>query len=161
MPLLVNIQHLTRHEVVLKGELPAEELDLDVHDEMIQARKPLLYDLVAEQLEHAVLVQGRLALTLDCQCVRCLKPVSVPLELPRWACHLQLTGEDAVPIVNDCVDLTPWIREDILLEFPQHPVCIPECGGLKSAARSKPEKPGESEKGLPSSARAELDKLKL
>jgi uncharacterized metal-binding protein YceD (DUF177 family) len=56
------------------------------------------------------------------------------------------------------VNLTPYIREDILLALPQHPLCEPECGGLKPPASLKD--PGEmSEKA--SSAWSELDKLKL
>ncbi len=73
MPLKINLRHLEEHEVRLQGELPAGELDFDLHDELIRAEKPLRYDLTAEKLHDAVLVQGRLELTLDCQCVRCLK----------------------------------------------------------------------------------------
>lgn len=161
MPLLVNIQHLVRHPVALKGELAVDELDYGVNDEMVQARSPLQYSLQAEKLEDAVLVQGRLTIKLDCQCVRCLKPFDFILELPEWACHLPLSGEDASPVVNDSVDLTPHIREDTLLGFPQHPVCKPECGGLKIAPRGKPKKTDPSEATLPSSTWSALDKLKL
>jgi uncharacterized metal-binding protein YceD (DUF177 family) len=161
MPLLVNLQHLLRHSLTLRGELPAEELDLGVHDAMIQANSPLAYDLEVEKLEQALLVQGRLRLKLDCQCVRCLKPIPVWLDLQSWAAHLPLTGEDAVPVVNDCVDLTPQIREDILLGFPQHPVCEPECAGLSGAAGGPSKAAAEESKAPPSSAWSELDKLKL
>lgn len=161
MPLTVNIQHLLKHSLPLKGELPVEELDLGVNDEMAQAKEPLKYDLEAEKMENAILVRGRLRLKLDCQCVRCLKAFKLDVDLPDWACHLPLEGEDAVSIVNDSVDLTLPIREDILLGFPQHPVCKPECGGLKGLKRAKPEKTSTSDVGLPSSALAELDKLKL
>jgi uncharacterized metal-binding protein YceD (DUF177 family) len=33
-------------------------------------------------------------------------------------------------VVNDSVDLTSYLREDILLAFPQHPLCDPGCRGL-------------------------------
>jgi uncharacterized metal-binding protein YceD (DUF177 family) len=161
MPLLVNIQHLLRHPVVLKGELAVEELDYAVNDEMVQPRSPLHYSLEVEKLEDAVLAQGRLMLKLDCQCVRCLKPFAIAVDLPNWACHLPLTGDDAVPVVNDSVDLTPHIREDTLLGFPHHPVCDAECGGLKIASRGQSEKTSQTEADLPSSAWLELDKLKL
>lgn len=161
MPLTVNIQHLARHPLELKGELPVEDLDLDIHDEVVQAKEPLKYDLEVEKMENALLVRGSLRIKLDCQCVRCLKPIKWDLDLEDWACHLPLEGEDAVPVVNDSVDLTLPIREDILLGFPQHPVCKPECGGLKGVMRPKPDKTSDADAGLPSSALAELDKLKL
>ena len=162
MPLLVNIQQLMAEDsLTLEGELAVDELDLGVNDEMVQAKTPLRYELEVEKLEDAVLAQGHLRLKLDCQCVRCLKPVVIELDLQDWACHLPLEGDDAVVVVNDSVDLTPHIREDILLGFPQYPVCKPECGGLKGAPRGKSKKTSDATAGLPSSALAELDKLKL
>ena len=161
MPLLVNIQHLTLKSLTLKGNLEAAELDLGKLDEMAQANKPLKYEFEVEKLDQAVLVQGSLTLKLDCQCVRCLKPFTLPLVLEGWACHLPLEGEDAVSVSNDSVDLTPHIREDILLAFPQHPVCKPECGGLQGASAAKAKKPSGATAGLPSSAMDELNKLKL
>ncbi len=74
--------------------------------------------------------RGQLQLTLECECVRCLRPFQNHLVLKRWACHLPLLGEEKVLVVDDCVDLTPWLREDILLAYPQHPLCEPKCSGL-------------------------------
>jgi uncharacterized protein len=56
------------------------------------------------------------------------------VELPDFAAHLPLEGEDAVVVVDDCVDLTPYLREDILLTLPQHPLCKPDCRGLSQLA---------------------------
>src|SRR2546430_700909 len=130
MPLAVNLRHLEAHNVELKGELPVQELNLDIHDDVIQPRQPLRYKLEAQTVEDGVLVQGELHLKLDCQCVRCLKSFEYSLDLPEWTCLLSLKGDEAVPVVSDLVDLTPTVREDILLELPQHPLCDRECGGL-------------------------------
>jgi|ERR1043166_169238 uncharacterized protein len=162
MPLAVNLRHLEAHNVELKGELPVKELDLDMHDEVIQAHKPLRYDLEAQEVEDAVLVQGELHLKLDCKCVRCLKSFEYSLDLPSWTTLLPLKGEDAVPVASDSVDLTPAVREDILLELPRHPLCERECGGLPnvSGGRAKSKKnAGKNETA--SSAWSELNKLKL
>ena len=69
-------------------------------------------------------------LGLDCECVRCLKTFQYQLDWTIGPAICRLKGEEDVPVVNDCVDLTPYMREDILLEFPQHPLCEPECRGL-------------------------------
>jgi uncharacterized protein len=162
MPLVVNLRHLEAHSIRLEGKLPVKELDIDTHDEVIQVSQPLEYDLVVKQLEDGLLVQGHLHLALECQCVRCLKPFQHHLELDNWACHLPLQGEDGVAVVNDCVDLTPYVREDILLEFPRHPLCSPECRGLPGTSADKSRNisdTGKPEAG--SSAWAELNKLKL
>lgn len=161
MPLLINLRHLEAHEIKLTGKLPVEELDLDVHDEMCRAEKPLVYELEVEQMEKSVLVQGRLELPLQCECVRCLKTFEHKLELDHWTRLLLLEGEEKTPVDNDCVDLTPYVREDILLEFPQHPLCEAECRGLPAneGKAKKTTKPGEP--GQKPSAWAELDKLKF
>lgn len=155
--LSVNLRHLESHEVRLKGELSAAELDFGLGDDMIRADHPLLYALMVEKMQDAVLVTGSLELVLDCQCVRCLKPFKQRLFLKDWTCHLPLAGEDKVSVANDCVDLTPFVREDMLLEFPPHPLCKPDCGGLK---KSKAPKTGGAD-AVTSTPWAELDKLKL
>jgi uncharacterized protein len=157
MPLAINLRHLAEHEVCLQGELPVAELEFDLQDDLIRLEKPLIYDLTVEQLHDSLLVQGSLELVLDCECVRCLKPFAYTLGMDNWALHLPLEGEDKVSIVNDSVDLTPFLREDMLLEFPQHPLCKPECAGLMK--KTKVRKAGDEEK--PPSPWTELDKLKL
>jgi len=151
MSLTVNLRHLEARQIHLKGDLPAEELDFGLRDDVVRAQRPLNYDLTVEKVAHAILVQGSLELALDCQCVRCLKPFLVPVKLESWTLHLPLQGDDKVAVDNDCVDLTPFAREDMLLEFPQHPLCKPDCGGLNN------DRGDRHELGL--SAWNELDKL--
>lgn len=150
--LSINLRHLEEHDLRLRGELPAAELDMETGDEMVHASQPLRYDLEAQKLEGGMLVRGSLRLVLECRCVRCLKPFARELELKEWTCHLPFEGEDKVAVVNDCVDLTPFLREDMLLEFPQHPLCKPDCKGLKVSEQPREEN---------DSAWAELDKLKF
>jgi uncharacterized protein len=162
MPLQVNLRHLEEHSQRLQGKLPSAELEFDGLDEMIRAPNPLEYDLEAQLLDKSVLVQGWLRLPLHCECVRCLKPFVFEVELDGWAVALPLEGEDRVAVKDDAVDLTPPIREDILLAFPQHPLCEPGCRGLPGAAPGRAGEPGgASQIGEASSAWAELNKLKF
>ena len=160
MGIQINLRHLEENDLHLAGEIPVAELDLDVIDEMIHLSRPLLFDLTAQRLERSVLVQGRLRLDLDCECVRCLKPFQHRIDLRQWACHLALEGEEKVAVVNDLVDLTPQIREDIVLAFPQHPLCGPECTGLAPLQNSTGEAADSARKEGPSPWTA-LDQLKL
>ena len=160
MSLTVNLRHLEAHSLRLKGELPLKELDIDTLDQAIQLREPLDYDIEAQKLEGGLFLAGKLELVLQCQCVRCLKPFTYRMNLEDWTVHLPLRGEDAVPVANDCVDLTPFIREDILLAFPQHPLCAPECRGLPAfGRRAKHSSSGQPGYGSP--AWNELNKLKF
>jgi uncharacterized protein len=159
MPLTFNIRHLEENELVLRGELAVGELELDGWDELIHPRHPLRYDLRAQRLGQAILVQGRLELALDCECARCLKPFQQQILLEPWTVHLPLEGPEKAPIKDDLADLTPYLREDILLEFPQHPLCGAGCGGLPN--RSKEDKAKGASQGDGSSAWSELNKLKF
>ena len=162
MPLLINLRHLEKDSLSLKGKLPPAELEVDDRDDMVRVTQPLAYQLEVQLLDRSLLVRGRLAITLDCQCVRCLKPFEFKLELPDFTVHLPLEGEEATTVSGDCVDLTPILREDTLLEFPQHPLCKPGCRGLatiRKSGKKKTIRPSDTEK--PSSAWADLDNLKF
>jgi len=159
MPLLFNLRNLEEDSLFLKGQLAAADLELESLDELIHVNEPLVYDLEIQKLEEAVLAQGTLSLKLDCECVRCLKPFRQTLKLEDWACHLPLDGEEKVEIINDSVDLTPHIREDIVLAFPQHPLCKPTCRGLVGTLKKKGKAVGT--KAPTASAWAALDQLKL
>lgn len=150
--LSVNLRHLEEHNLLLSGELPVDELDIETGDDMVRVAGPVRYDIEAQMLDGGLLIRGSLQMALDCQCVRCLKPFACQLELAPWTCHLTFEGEDKVPVINDCVDLTPYVREDILLQFPQHPLCKLDCKGLKI---------GDKPRDKNDSVWAELNKLKL
>jgi uncharacterized metal-binding protein YceD (DUF177 family) len=160
MPLILNLRLLTKETLELQGELPPSDFDFGLRDEMIQVNSPVTYDLKAELLDDALLIQGSLRVLLECECVRCLKRFSRPLELDALALHLPLEGEEAVSVDNDNVDLTPFLREDMLLEFPQHPLCEPDCPGLKKTDEKQVPKTGKKPESE-ASAWAELNKLKL
>jgi uncharacterized protein len=160
MPVIVNLRALTQQAVILRGELSPAELDVDLRHDMVQVNTPIQYDLEVEMMADALLVRGRLRATLDCECVRCLKKFKSPLELDPYTLHLPLQGEESVPVDNDNADLTPFLREDMLLEFPQHPLCKPDCPGLKKMDKNQAREPGAKPEP-DASAWAELNKLKL
>jgi uncharacterized protein len=159
MPLQVNLRHLEEKDIRLQGELPAAELDLGNNDELVRARLPVRYDLTAQRVGDAILVQGRLEVTLDCECARCLKPFQYRIEMADWTAHLPLEGPEKAAIKDDLADLTPCLREDILLEYPQHPLCEAGCAGLPN--RASVQKTKDASRTESSSAWSELNKLKF
>ncbi len=165
----INLRHLEDQSAHLQGECLPAEIELDSGDEMIALSEPLRYDLEVQQMEHALLIQGRLELPMECECVRCLKRFHQDLTIADWACHIPLEGEEKALITNDCVSLTPYIREDIFLALPQHPLCDPNCRGLKTpkSAAAGPgvvgdgSSPGGAAESGETSPWSALDKLKL
>jgi uncharacterized protein len=156
----VNIRHLEDKPLQLKDELTVKEMDIDPMDDLIELAQPLRYDLVVQLIDRGVLAQGKLELELRCACSRCLSPYVHTVQLDNWVCHLPLEGEDQVEVVHDQVDLTPFIREDIVLAFPQQPLCEQECKGLSRPPQDEQER-GRRESEAAASAWAELNKLKL
>jgi DUF177 domain-containing protein len=162
MPVIFNLQHLSKKDLHLAGELPANELDLDNADELIHLPHPLAYDLEIQKSQNGVLVQGSLRIILECECVRCLDPFDHAISLDPWSRLLPLVGEEQAIVSNDCVDLTPYLREDIVLAFPQHPLCKPECQGLAELRERLLDRKGSDRTfDATSSPWAQLDKLKL
>jgi uncharacterized metal-binding protein YceD (DUF177 family) len=155
MPVLVNLHEVEKKDVRLQGKLNAADLQLDETDELVHLRSPLQYDVTAQKIDQSILVQGSLKARLECECARCLKSFEHKLELADWTALLALTGPEKVETKDDSVDLTPLMREDILLEFPQHPLCESDCAGLPN--RHEP----ADARSEGSAAWSELNKLKL
>lgn len=158
MPVLVNLRHLEKKNVQLDGEISPKELEFENLDEIVKANEPLEYDIEVEKNGANLLVHGSLHMTLACECVRCLKPFEYDIHLEPYDLLVPLEGEDKAHIDNDLVDLTPYLREDTLLAFPQHPLCEAECDRLPESSEFK--QAGDSVLGQ-RSAWDELNKLKL
>jgi uncharacterized protein len=137
MNLLINLRHLEHEPRLLEGEISPDDLGLEEADELIRLGSPLAFSLEASLQPDSFFLQGRWSILLDCECARCLKRFPFRLEAAEWSRLVPLEGEDSLPQVGDQVDLTPLLREDILLGFPQRPLCKPECPGLKELASAK------------------------
>jgi uncharacterized protein len=159
-PLTVNLRHMAQRDLRLEGALGPEELELVGLDAMVRVSGAVAYSLRAQKLEQSLLVRGRLVFALECVCVRCLKTFSRQVDLPEFAVDVPLVGEEAAA-EGDFVDLTPYVREDILLAFPQHPLCEPGCVGLSKPAPPASEAQPGKESQMTSSVWAALNELKL
>jgi uncharacterized protein len=161
MPLKVNIHHLERGEVTLRGEIPENELDLELPDELVHVRQPVKYNLTAQNTGSDILVQGRFEAVLDCECSRCLKKFQQTVQVPGWTVLVPLEGEEKAEIKDDSVDLTPYLREDILLELPQQPLCEADCAGLLNRSEKNAKQKNGVGQAAESPVWSELNKLKF
>jgi len=115
---------------------------------------PLRYDLDAGISEGALWVSGALAQPVELHCVRCLEAFPFEIKVPEFAVHTELGGPEAI-------DLTPFIREDILLNLPPYPHCDREGGRICPVPEvlKKTDAPGALEARPPDWSA--LDKLKI
>ena len=148
MAIKIFLDELHNEQLHLEGKLtPAElELALGGDEALMQPDGDLTYQITASESDDTLIVFGQLQMNFTAECGRCLKPFSFPVNLPQWAVALPLKGDDAIEFSDDSVDLTPWLREDILLGLPQHPLCGSACEGLVFQQETPPpaaEKPSE------------------
>ncbi len=102
--------------------------------------------LFAEKTGEDVLVRGRLTTRLATECVRCLGPATIPVDVELVALYTA-RGADIRPVADadeldpdelereffsgDEVKLDALVREYVLLEVPMQPVCSDTCEGLE------------------------------
>jgi uncharacterized protein len=105
------------------GVEPPEIMDLS-GDVLVQQVHPVRYDLRVELVGNELLVRGKVETEVTFACSRCAEPVVVPLQENRFLVSLEVSDE------AEYVDLTPEIRESMILAFPSQPVCRDDCKGL-------------------------------
>ena len=80
--------------------------------------------------------QGTARTAVEGECRRCLTPVATPLQLEIGALFTQdpeaLDDPDSYPVTPDAteIDITPAVREELVLAAPRYVVCRDDCKGL-------------------------------
>lgn len=99
-------------------------------------------DIRAMHTNPGALLRGDAVATVQQECARCLRPIDSPVEArfaEQYYTALNVdTGApmpepplDAKVIGSDfMIDLTPLLREEVILATPQAPLCRPDCRGL-------------------------------
>ena len=98
----------------------------------------------------ALWARGSLSQPVELSCVSCLEKFVHEIKVPAFAVHTELHGPETV-------DLTPFMREDLLLNLPAHPRC--DRDGNRVCKGKKPATAEEDLKRKPDWSA--LDKLKL
>ena len=106
-------------------QIPAQGLHLegqedcpiqDLESEGIRCAGRLHYDIDVGVAGGGLWANGSLSQPAELRCVSCLEKFVHEIRVPAFAVHLELQGPETV-------DLTPFMREDILLNLPAHPRC--------------------------------------
>jgi len=117
----VNVKRIPEEGEQLSGADPGSIVELDTDD--VSFAQPVEYDFLAQIQGRALLVTGRMRTTARLRCSRCLQQFRQRLAVADFVFHQELGHEDFV-------DLTPPMREDIILALPQRALCEPDCKGL-------------------------------
>jgi uncharacterized protein len=116
----------------------------------IRCLGPVFYKIDVGVSGGALWATGSLEQRLELQCVACLEKFVHDVKVPAFALRTELVGPETV-------DLTPFIREDLLLNLPAHPRCDRDGEHVCTAAQRY----AAVEESKRESDWSALDKLKL
>lgn len=121
----IHLKQIPPEGLHLEGdeECPIPELET----EGIRCTGPLHYSIDLGVTSGALWASGSLSQAVEVRCVACLEKFVHEIQVPAFAIHTELPGPETI-------DLTPFMREDLLLNLPAHPHCDRD-GGLVCTPR--------------------------
>ena len=129
---------LAVHDVMHRpGEMRERRIEFAAPEQLgegaavVAAGSPLAIDVRLEGLHEGILVTGEVDATAVGECVRCLDPVSLPVQVEFQELFAYSPDEAFdFEVRDDHVDLEPVVRDAVVLSLPFQPVCRPDCAGL-------------------------------
>jgi DUF177 domain-containing protein len=110
-------------------EAVVDAADLGIHDERLAG--PVAVDLIAVSTLDGVNVAGTVTFPWSTLCRRCLATVdgTETVDVDELYQDAALDPE-AFVIEGDQIDLAPAVREYVLIELPEGPLCRDDCAGI-------------------------------
>lgn len=150
----IHLRRIPADGLHLEGE---EECPIsDLAKDGIVCAGLLRYSLDVGISEDALWANGSLAQPVELTCDACLERFGYTIQVPDFALHMDLVGPEMI-------DLTPSIREDLLLNLPAYPRCDRDGGRVCPAPQIQPAR-SEEDKKLEAARKPDwsaLDKLEL
>ncbi|MGA2036218.1 MAG: DUF177 domain-containing protein [Acidimicrobiales bacterium] len=88
-------------------------------------------DVTLESVGRAVSVVGSVSASWVGECRRCLSPASGTVRVQVFEHYTEGgDGSETYPFIGGDVDLEPLVRDAVVLELPQAPLCFTGCRGL-------------------------------
>ena len=121
--MIIDVARIPPEGARRRGE---EELVLvnNGDDVLCGAGGPVSYDLQVQVVSARLLVQGSLRSRVTLPCSRCADAFALDVSEPAFCRDYE------IPVGDESVNLTPDMREAILLRLPAYPVCRSACAGL-------------------------------
>src|SRR5919197_3611325 len=132
----VHLNQIPSQGLHLKGEedCPIQELAF----EEIHCAGPLHYDIDIGVADGGLWANGSLSQLVELRCVSCLQTFVHEIRVPAFAVHTELHGPETI-------DLTPFMREDLLLNLPAHPRCDRD-GGVVCEPKQQQTAPSDTKR---------------
>jgi uncharacterized protein len=136
--MLLKVQELVSRQQPLELQGTIDMTDLFRNSPEYKPLTPMRYDIVAQAADDRILVSGQLSCEVRMQCSRCLdsfdETIRVPFEeqfrIVRDG-EAELSEDDeAVPVTEERIDLSPYLAEELVVQLPYAPLCKEDCKGL-------------------------------
>jgi uncharacterized protein len=110
-------------------EVSLDGIELGIDDDRIAG--PIVVALHAVSTLDGVTVSGDIGIPWSAPCRRCLTAVTGSALVDVEELYQDdVIDEDAYAIEGDQIDLAPAVREYVLIELPDGPLCRPDCAGI-------------------------------
>ena len=98
---------------------------------VVEEGAPLHLMVLLESVHEGILVSGTVDTSAKAECVRCLDPMTVPIQASIQELFAYLPDDSYdYQVVQDEIDLDQVVRDQVVVELPFQPVCSPSCPGL-------------------------------
>lgn len=132
-PFVVSVRDL----IAKPGEMREKHLEIDTPSRygeavaVVPEGRGIELDLRLESVHEGIFVTGEIHTTADADCVRCLEPVSVPIDAEFQELFAFSAGDGYdYQVVDETIDLDDVVRDQVVLQLPFQPVCSDDCSGL-------------------------------
>ena len=133
--LRVDLRELTSGPVETRGEVAADDPLFAETD--LRLRQPVAVQGRLQALgDDRFYWHGKASTVVQGECRRCLTPVETPVELEIGALFSKdpeaLDDPDSYAVEPDAteIDVTPAVREELLLAAPRYVLCREDCQGM-------------------------------
>src|SRR6266567_4541919 len=144
--MIVSVAPLLKQPIGAQADFRVAESPVDPHGENSGLREAgavsIDADIVATHTNPGAYLEGTADATLEAICSRCLVPIETPVHADfaeQYYARFGVVAGDALgeaptdskTIGSDFrIDLTPLLREELILATPQAPLCLLDCKGL-------------------------------
>ncbi len=146
--MFISVKELELKKVHFEVAFPPGEIEFHDDGDRLSQATPLQSEGSAELLPHTlgeIRLRGHLAVTMRCDCNRCLEPAEFPIDssfdLFYRPAETAIAGDDEEVEIDegeaeiafyddDGIELKDVLREHVLLTMPMQRVCRADCQGI-------------------------------
>lgn len=126
-----------------RGAVIPFHFEEEIEVEGLELLRPVVADFKFSNTTRSIIIEGELDTIVLAECVRCLKHFSLPIHFAFQEAYTRqdlmldakgnlITEDEDIRSVFEghILDLTEFLRQNIILALPSAPLCSPDCKGL-------------------------------